>query len=173
MLPNIKPGDNIEKTIEAHMVIRFQDCDPLRHLNNSKYFDYYFNAREDRMMEVYGLNYADVFTTFQTGWVAYNHNISYIRPALPGEWVRIMSNVIYYNEDTVVTEFYMTDDSRKELKNVLWTTSKYIDVLTGKRTPHQEQIMNYLEAICLDDFDFANRDKKQRIHDLKHGLLNA
>ncbi|MEM9981458.1 MAG: acyl-CoA thioesterase, partial [Bacteroidota bacterium] len=31
--------------LASKAIVRFQDCDPLRHLNNAKYFDYYFNAR--------------------------------------------------------------------------------------------------------------------------------
>lgn len=29
------------KETESRVVIRFQDCDPLQHLNNAKYFDYF------------------------------------------------------------------------------------------------------------------------------------
>ena len=36
---------NLPTELETRVQIRFQDCDPLQHLNNSKYFDYYFNAR--------------------------------------------------------------------------------------------------------------------------------
>ncbi|MFD0878196.1 hypothetical protein ACFQ1A_28770, partial [Massilia pinisoli] len=32
----------LPKVTESKAIIRFQDCDPLQHLNNSKYFDYYF-----------------------------------------------------------------------------------------------------------------------------------
>ena len=35
---------------ESKSIIRFQDCDPLRHLNNAKYFDYFFNAREEQVL---------------------------------------------------------------------------------------------------------------------------
>lgn len=29
------------KETESRVVVRFQDCDPLQHLNNAKYFDYF------------------------------------------------------------------------------------------------------------------------------------
>lgn len=39
------PDRKYPKETETKAVIRFQDCDPLQHLNNAKYFDYFFNAR--------------------------------------------------------------------------------------------------------------------------------
>jgi len=39
------------KLTESRAIIRFQDCDPLRHLNNAKYFDYFYNAREDQVAQ--------------------------------------------------------------------------------------------------------------------------
>ena len=44
--------------------IRFQDCDPLQHLNNAKYFDYYFNARDDQVPKLYNVEMADIFRSF-------------------------------------------------------------------------------------------------------------
>ncbi len=38
------PGKHYPQDTESRVVIRFQDCDPMQHLNNAKYFDYYFNA---------------------------------------------------------------------------------------------------------------------------------
>lgn len=35
--------------------IRFIDCDPIGHLNNSKYLDYMLNAREDHVEDSTGL----------------------------------------------------------------------------------------------------------------------
>ena len=46
---NFDPNKAYQKTTKSSSLIRFQDCDPLRHLNNAKYFDYYFNAREDQV----------------------------------------------------------------------------------------------------------------------------
>ena len=40
----------LEKTIESKVKIRFPDCDPFNHLNNSKYIDYIINAREDHLL---------------------------------------------------------------------------------------------------------------------------
>jgi|GEM_PF-654743 len=75
------PQKHYPKETESRVVIRFQDCDPLRHLNNAKYFDYFFNAREDQVPKLYGLEIIDMIREYKAAWVVYNHNISYIRPA--------------------------------------------------------------------------------------------
>src|SRR5690606_17133366 len=67
-----------QKETESKVVIRFQDCDPLRHLNNAKYFDYFFNAREDQVPRLYGLQAMDFHSIYNATWVVYNHQISYI-----------------------------------------------------------------------------------------------
>jgi acyl-CoA thioester hydrolase len=114
------PEKHYPTETESRVVIRFQDCDPLRHLNNAKYFDYFFNAREDQVPKLYGLEIIDLIRTYKAAWVVYNHNISYVRPAMVGEWVRIMSRVIWHNHNTMVVEYYMTDDSKTQLKTLLW-----------------------------------------------------
>lgn len=155
---------------ESRVIIRFQDCDPLQHLNNAKYFDYYFNAREDQVAKLYDFNPGQMFREFKTSWVVYQHQIAYIRPALVSEWIRVMSRVIFYDEDTLVTEYYMSDDSKTQLKNVLWVTSKYISVETGKRIPHHPAIMELLETIRMPHVDFESLVFNERIREIKNRL---
>jgi acyl-CoA thioester hydrolase len=93
---------------------------------------------------VYNFDYNDYFENNHTSWVVYNHQIGYVSSARVSEWVTIISSTIYYNEDTLVTEYVMTDEHLQVLKAVLWTTSKYIDVRTGKKTPHPPEVMEFL-----------------------------
>ena len=157
--------------MSSKMIIRFQDCDPLNHLNNAKYFDYYFNAREDHVFQAYKLTSADFFKKFKAGWVAYNHNISYLRPALVGENVVIHSSIIFHNENTMVVELYMTDLENKILKNHLWTTMKYIDVKTGLSMSHHPEVMDLLGKVTLEDVNFDQIDKNERMKQIKADLL--
>jgi acyl-CoA thioester hydrolase len=154
----------------SRAIIRFQDCDPFRHLNNTNYFNYFFNAREDQVAQIYNLNMGEVYETYQTGWVVYNHQIAYIRPAMMGEWVRMSSSVIHFTENTVLIEYYMTDDAHQQLKTLLWSTMKYIDMKTGKTTPHQPIVTEYLQNILLQDFDHVNTHFHQRIGQIKELL---
>ncbi len=164
------PGREYPKETESRVIIRFQDCDPLQHLNNAKYFDYYFNAREDQVAKLYEFNFGRLFRELGQSWVVYQHQIAYVRPALVSEWVRITSRLIYFNEDTTVTEYFMTDDQGTQLKNVLWVTSKYIDVRLGERVTHPPTVMDYLETTCLTDVDFHHWNFNERIREIKRGL---
>ncbi len=156
---------------ESRTIIRFQDCDPLQHLNNAKYFDYYFNAREDQVAKLYDFNPGQLFRELRTSWVVYQHQIAYVRPAQVSEWVRITSRLIYYNEDTTVTEYFMTDDGKTHLKNVLWVTSKYISVATGKRISHDPTVMQYLAATLHPHVDYPAVTFNDRIRAIKQGLV--
>lgn len=155
------------------MIIRFQDCDPLRHLNNAKYFDYFFNAREDQVARLYGFTPADVYRQFQTGWVVYKHEISYLRPANVSEWVRIFSRLLSYDQDTILMEYFMTDDEKSHLKTVLWTTMKYVQVSDGRKTPHQPLVEQYLSAICYRGYDPATQPFQSRIRFIKDELASG
>jgi acyl-CoA thioester hydrolase len=145
---------------ESRVIIRFQDCDPLQHLNNA----------EDQVAKLYGFNPGQLFQEYKTSWVVYQHQIAYVRPALVSEWVRIMSRIIFFNEDTTITEYYMTDDRKQQLKNVLWVTSKYIDVQTGKRISHHPAVMDLLDAIKVPHFDLEKTTFNERIREVKRGL---
>jgi acyl-CoA thioester hydrolase len=156
------PAKHYPQETESRVVIRFQDCDPMQHLNNAKYFDYYFNAREDQVPKLYGIEVIDLIRKYQAAWVVYNHNISYVKPAQVGEWVRIMSRIIWHNHNTIVVEYYMTDDSKTQLKNVLWSTMRYVTLKEGRSTDHGGEILEFLKATS-GHLDVSNIDIKDRI----------
>lgn len=164
----LDPTKDYPKETESRVVIRFQDCDPLRHLNNAKYFDYFFNAREDQVPKLYGVEIKDLIQQFNAVWVVYNHHIAYLRSAELGEWVRIMSRVIWHNHNTVVVEYYMTDDKKSHLKTLLWTTLKYMSLQTGKTQEHSPEVMDYLGAICLPGVEYAPEHFGDRVKHVKN-----
>jgi len=164
------PEKHYPKETESRIVIRFQDCDPLQHLNNAKYFDYYFNAREDQVPKLYGVEMMDFIRKYKSAWVVYNHNISYVKPAKVGEWVRIMSRVLWHNDNTAVIEYYMTDDAKKELKNLMWTTLKYVTIAEGRLTDHQGAVADYLRATSMQ-LDISEMTITQRVKVIKGNLF--
>jgi YbgC/YbaW family acyl-CoA thioester hydrolase len=169
----LDPNKIYPQKLVSTAVVRFQDCDPLKHLNNSKYFDYFFNAREDQVAEIYQFDPNDYFEHNHTSWVVYNHQIAYMNSAKVSEWVTIISSIVYFNENTKLTEFVMTDKSRKVLKAVLWMTSKYIDINTGSTTNHEPEIMKYLKAISLQDIDIKEVTFASRLKTIKKELLEG
>ena len=166
---NYDPQKQYPKETESRVVIRFQDCDPLRHLNNAKYFDHFFNAREDQVPKLYGLEIVDLIRVYKAAWVVYNHNISYVKPAMVGEWVRIFSRILWYNDNTIMVEYYLTDDSKTQLKTVLWSTMRYVTMEEGKSRNHEGAVVDFLKATSLH-LDPATLDIRDRVKQLKREL---
>jgi thioesterase III len=167
-----EPGKDYRKETESKVIIRFQDCDPLRHLNNAKYFDYFFNAREDQVAKIYNLQVGDFYKKYHAAWVVYNHQISYIKPANMGEWVKIMTRLIWFNENTILIEYYMTDENKTHLKTLLWTTMKYVDIKSGNSTEHQGRILDFLKATVIGSNDIEELNYNERIKEIKKELSN-
>ena len=59
-----------DKIFESECLIRFSDCDPFNHLNNSRYIDYFINAREDHLLAYHDFNLYDLAKEKKLGWVA-------------------------------------------------------------------------------------------------------
>lgn len=161
-----------QKTTKSRSLIRFQDCDPLKHLNNAKYFDYYFNAREDQVPKLYGIKQSMIFSEFDAVWVVYNHQIAYVRPAGMGEWVGLFSRIIWFNHNTVLVEYFMTNDEQTQLKNVLWSTLRYVSN-TGSSTEHPDKINQYLESVCIEGFSFEETSFQDRIKQIKLEIVKG
>jgi acyl-CoA thioesterase FadM len=161
------------KHTQSKAIIRFQDCDPLKHLNNIKYFDYFFNAREDQVASVFGVKSSTTFDLYQSGWVVYQQQIAYVRSALVSEWITIFSGLIYYNENTIVEEYIMTDEHQTHLKAVLWTTCKYIDQASNRTRPHHPEVQQYLEATRVPNVNFEETTFAERIKTIKKMVVEG
>jgi acyl-CoA thioester hydrolase len=157
MFENWKDKEYIKKETSSEAIIRFQDCDPLRHLNNAKYFDYFYNSREDQVAKLYNFRLNEIYQEFGCSWVVYNHNIS---------------RLIFFDAKTIVVEYLMTDQYKRNMRSLLLSTMKYVNVETGKTTEHQPEIMTFLDAILWKSGYDDNLDIKNRL-DIAKRSLNA
>lgn len=169
----VDPNKQYKKETESRMLIRFQDCDPLRHLNNAKYFDYFFNAREDQLPKIYGVEIMDLIQEFEAFWVVYNHHIAYLKPANMGEWVRINTRLIGFDEQTLIVEYQMTDDYKSHLKTLMWTTFKYVGMNTSRTMKHSEEVRAYLNAMLYPEVPNYPEYFGQRVKDLKNKIQTS
>ncbi len=169
----IDPSREYQRQTESKSIIRFQDCDPLRHLNNAKYFDYFFNAREDQVPKLYGVEIKDLIDRFKAVWVVYNHNIAYLRPANLGEWVQIITRVIWHDDNTLVVEYVMTDEAKTHLKTVLWTTLKYVGLTSSTTTTHSPEMIEYLNAIQYQGVNYDPRLFNDRVKEIKNEVKSG
>jgi len=126
--------------------IRFSDCDPFGHLNNSKYFDYMMNARETQLHEVYGFSLEDFYKQ-GTGWVITSHQIFYLSPAKFNEQVSIGTTLLAYTDSTLKVECVMSSQASSKIKAVLWTELACVNLATGKKQAHPREVFAFAEKV--------------------------
>ena len=137
----------MEKIVASHARIRFQDCDPFNHLNNSKYIDYFINAREDHVREEYGLDIFSMLREHNVSWLVSSHQIQFLRPAALMEKVLIESQLIGYTAKSLHVEMCMWDEERTKLKSILWTQFIHINLKTQRPVDHPASLMQLFEGI--------------------------
>jgi YbgC/YbaW family acyl-CoA thioester hydrolase len=140
--------------LETSYTIRFNDCDPFAHLNNSKYIDYMLNAREDHLKQFHQLN-LDEFYKRGAGWVVTGHEILYLRPANYNETVVIQSDLLEAGEADLLVEMRMWDETKTILKSILWTRFACVNIKTGRRDNHTPEFMEMLKDLVYRDANAA------------------
>jgi thioesterase III len=142
----------MEKILSSIARVRFQDCDPFNHLNNSKYIDYFINAREDQIREEYALDIFSLAGEKGVSWVVSSHQIQYLKPATLMEKVFIDSQLFGFTAKSLHVEMRMWDEGRTQLKSILWTQFIHISLKTQRPVDHSESLMelfaNVLEPVA-------------------------
>lgn len=133
--------DKLPSLLRSESTIRFQDCDPFRHLNNSKYIDYFLNAREDQVLEAYGMSIYGLAQTEGVGWVVAHNQIAYLKPANIMERVQITSKIIHFEPRWMDVEFTMDSVDGKIVKAFMWSRFVHVDVRSGQSVEHSERLM--------------------------------
>ncbi|MDR7131470.1 acyl-CoA thioester hydrolase [Algoriphagus sp. 4150] len=137
----------MEKLPESKSVIRFQDCDPFNHLNNSRYIDYFINAREDHLLRFYGFDIFKIVRETGMGWVVGQHQISFIRPVALMETVRIKTRLLSYSKHSILIESLMLDTENEGIRSLLWTQYFYYDLKKKSVSAHDKEYLEFFEKI--------------------------
>lgn len=149
----------MEKILKTKRKVRFQDCDPFNHLNNSKYLEYFINVREDQIAEHYDLDIFKYMKTTGLSWVVASNQISYLKPAFTMETVLIESQLIRYTDNLLLVEMKMWNEDETELKAILWIKFIHYNIQAKKVANHSEDLMQLFESVVLpvDQSIFENR----------------
>lgn len=124
------------KEPESQVLVRFQDCDPYGHLNNSKYLDYMLNVREDHLINTYDFDVFKMAKEEGRAWVVGHHEMTYVRPVFVMEKVIVQSRLINYTEKYVQAEMVMYDLPKTHVKAVLWTKFFHFDIKAQRGKEH-------------------------------------
>lgn len=139
----------MEKIPTSKITIRFQDCDPFNHLNNSKYIDYMMNAREDHLIEHYNLNVYDEAKYKGLSWVVGSNQLLYFSPATNMETVLIETQLIKYSSKNLTVEMRMWDGNRTRIKALLWSTFVHFNLKEKKTHSHAQDFLDLFEQVVL------------------------
>jgi acyl-CoA thioester hydrolase len=141
----------LPKELESRAIVRFQDCDPFQHLNNARYIDYIFNAREDQLIEFYNFSIFDHSKVSNAGWVVTKTQIAYLYPAVVREEVIIRTRLLHNTDSAIAVEGIMFDKEMKRPKAVMWVEFTYISLATGRTTQHPDDLMQLFATVRIDD----------------------
>lgn len=139
---------NYKKVLESKVRIRFHDCDPYNHLNNSRYIDYFIATREDQLIENYGLDIYDLVRREGLGWVSAETNISYLYPAGLMEEVLIETQLLSFSEKSLQVEGIMWDKNRQHVKAVMWTKLVHFNLQKQASEKHSPDLMEFFQSVA-------------------------
>jgi YbgC/YbaW family acyl-CoA thioester hydrolase len=157
--------------LKSAYTIRFNDCDPLGHLNNARYIDYFLNAREDHLKEFYNITLPG-FHRKGLAWVVRKHEIQYVRPAFYTEQVFIISRLVELTQMHLVVEMLMLDQKEQSIKAIMWTNFTCIDPQTGKRKDHTPEFMDLARTMDAHPVDLS-AGLEDRVKQLQAQLKSA
>ncbi|MDB5209185.1 MAG: acyl-CoA thioesterase [Sediminibacterium sp.] len=158
----------LKKTLESKMKVRFHDCDPFNHLNNSRYIDYFMTARGDQLLEDYDFDIYSIAREQSVGWVSAQTQISYLSPAFLAEEVIIQTQLVSYSEKSLLFEAVMWKNDRTILKAVLWGKLVHVNLATQKSHTHSPELMQFFSGVV--NPLSVNMSFDERVKDLRKGL---
>ena len=159
----------VKKPETTHRIY-FQDCDMLGHLNNSRYLDYFLNAREDHTTAHYSLNMGALAREQHAAWVITKHHISYLKPARQGVEVRICSQLIHFDNSNLVLEMQMRDETGTRLLALLWSEMTYVAMPAGTRTDHSDAMMDLLDQVDVEEVGYDPDGFDDRVKEVRQEL---
>ena len=136
-----------KKVVESTMKIRFHDCDPFNHLNNSRYLDYIMTARGDQLLDNYNFDIYKLAQERGVGWVMAQTQISYLLPAWLMEEVIIETQLLSYSEKVLHMEAFMWNKNKTSLKSIMWAKLVHYNLKEKKSFKHDEDLMSFFREI--------------------------
>lgn len=137
----------LPRVLESQTQVRFPDCDPFNHLNNTKYIEYIINAREDQLIRYYDFDIHKMVKETGLSWVVGQTQIAYLIPAGIMEVVTIETRVINYNTKTLVIEAVMWNKDKTHIKAIMWSRQAHYNLKTRKSQEHSEELMSFFNEV--------------------------
>jgi len=134
-----------EQEPASDLIVRLRDCDAFGHLHNSRYIDYFLDAREDHLRRFYDFDLLEYGKRSGLGWVISKTQVRYLEPIRLGAPVRAITRLIGYDSRSLHVEGRLLVGTR--LCAVLWTLFRAIDLSTGRPVEQNAEVMRLAEGI--------------------------
>lgn len=135
------------KTSCSKMKVRFHDCDPFNHLNNSRYIDYFMAARGDQLLDNYGFDINAVAQEQSVGWVSAMTQISYLSPAVFMEEVLIETRLLEYTSRSLLFEAIMYSTNKVFTRAIMWAKLVHFHLGTRQSHQHSPALMDFFAQV--------------------------
>jgi YbgC/YbaW family acyl-CoA thioester hydrolase len=157
----LMPAPDFAPVPSSLLTIRFQDCDPFNHLNNGRYVDYFLNAREDHLLDHYGLDIYRIARETGLSWVVSTSQIAYLQPAFLMEKVLVETQLIAHGRKHVQVEMRMWNAGRTTLKAFCWMGFVHYDLRKNATAEHSPEYISLFERLIrpLEQQRFEDRLK--------------
>ena len=139
---------DFKRVLESKTKVRFQDCDPFNHLNNAAYLNYFINAREDQLLDNYGIDIYEMARKEGKSWVVGSNQIAYLKPAFLMEDVVIQTQLLHFGDSHIAVELRMLNAAKTEVKSVMWSTFVHFNLLHQKREIHSDEFMKLFHKVA-------------------------
>jgi acyl-CoA thioester hydrolase len=106
----------------------------------------------------------------KAAWVITKHHISYLKPARQGVQVRISSQLIHFDNSSLVLEMQMRDESGTRLLALLWSEMAYVTMPAGTRTDHANAMMDLLDDLDVEDVSYDPDGFDERVKEVRQQL---
>ena len=136
-----------EREPSSECAVRFRDCDPFGHLHNTRFADYFLDAREDHLRDIYGIDLTEWAIQRALGWVVAQTKIAFLSPVHFSERVRIVTRLTDFNETYLNVEARMYGSGKGDLKALLWWSFRAVDPRSGTKRNHDDESMRLFSRI--------------------------
>jgi YbgC/YbaW family acyl-CoA thioester hydrolase len=142
-------------------IVRYRDCDAYGHLHNTRYADYFLDAREDHLREHYGLDPLEHAKMRGQGWFVTQTQLRHFSPASAGEQVKIATRLFDFDRKKLDVEGRMYG-SNGELRALVWWRFRAVDMKTGRPGEHDDEFMALCDRVVMplpEPSSFEGRSK--------------
>lgn len=105
------------------------------------------NAREDQLIENYGIDIYRMARKEGKSWVVGSNQIAYLKPAFLMEEIVIQSQLLQFGDSHLLVELRMLNSDKTEVKAIMRNTFVHFNLVQQKRERHSEDFMKLFKKV--------------------------